>query len=385
MSSKALSSLTVVVVLAGCDGEPLAAPSDAEATVIDTGARPDSAGVTEASGSAADRVGLLSLNLHCLETGGTEFQTNEARLAAVADLAAAEDVVAVLLQEACEDDGTVAVDLLADALDVATGVTWDRAWASAHTAWEGTADEAEEGLAVLARGDLGDLETLTYQEQGGLVRVAVLATLPAELGGLRLVTIHLDHDDESAREAQARETAVAALVGADPGLDVVVMGDLNALEGSATHDAFLAAGFNDATASLEAGRIDHAFVHRGAGWVATTARLVFEGEAEPVVSDHPGVLVHLESAPPESLIVTRITAPVDVGWGHYLAVRGDTAPLVWDAGWPLANVDGAWTFLTTELPGSPFAYKLLLDDETWQQGADLEGTGGEEHEVVPTF
>ena len=309
--------------------------------------------------------GLLTLNLHCLETEGTDFTTNAERFAAIADLVATEGVAALALQEACEREGESAVGMLVAALEDATGDDWSSAWAFAHMAWEGAEDEAEEGVALVVRGTLTDEAVTTYHAQSALQRVGLSATLPADLGGLRLHTVHLDHADADVREAQARQAATTALAERDS-LGVLVAGDLNDSEGSAVHQSFLDTGFEDLSAGLGATRIDHVMAHRRA-WVApVSADKVFDGGGSPTVSDHPGVLVKLE---PAEVVPTEITRP-----------------LSWEQGWPAyPAADDRWILLLTELPKGTFEYKVLIDDVTWQAGDNAVGEAGEDNEITPEF
>ncbi len=324
---------------------------------------------------------LLSLNLHCLSQEGTPYDTLDERLEAIATLVVDEDVAVLALQEACVQGEVDAAALLRDKL----GAPWTLAWSFAHVGWEGTPEEADEGLAVLARGELSEPATLEYFAQGPLRRVAQLATLPAELGELRLASVHLDYDAGGARELQARESG-ARLMSAAADMNLLIAGDFNATPGSPATSAVEALGFVDLTPALDAGRIDHVFAHRAAGLTATSARLAFTGELEPAVSDHPGVLVRLSPAEPTEVLQTRLVAHTDAGFGHHLAIRGDTSPLDWDRGWPMeATADDRWELLLTELPDGPFTWKVLLDDETWQTGEDNAGQAGQVNETTPTF
>lgn len=371
------------LLLSACTGEIKALPSHdtAETGAPDDSGTPDDSDDTGGTGGA-----LLSLNLHCLKLDGTEYSSNQARFEAIAALVAAEDVVAITAAELCDDGSTDATAALESAIEGATGETWSSVATVAHTAWEGTDDEALESVGVLAQGEIAASGSVTYAVQGGLSRVVTWAQVPA-LGGATVWSVHLDVDDAEARAAQARETANAALVAQDPGADAIVAGDLNDVEGGDAHGAFLAAGFRDLSADLDADRIDHVFAHRGAAWTATSARLAFDGSAEPWVSDHPGVLVQLTPADGEALDWTRVSATIDVGFGHFLSVRGDVAPLDWDAGWPATALDtDTWRWVSTEIPaGAAFSYKVLVDDVTWQTGSDNAGQGGQDHELSPSF
>ena len=333
--------------------------------------------------------GVLSINLHCLRLDGTDFASNPERFAAIADAVAAWNVGAIAIQEACVDDTENAIELLDTAIEAATHTQWSDAWVFAHVAWEGTANEADEGLGLLVRGELRDVAEIRYQAQSGLDRVALGGTLPPALGGLRLYTVHLDFSEPAVRLAQARETAAVAVTRADPSLDLLVAGDFNATPGSAPHDAFLRYGFRDLTATLDPGRIDHIVTHRGASIALVETDMVFTGGAYPIVSDHPGVLAHIEPAPGEPVVFTRLGADVravEPPPGS-LAVRGSVAPLTWDWGWPAtASAPGLWKLVLTEIPdGGALEYKFLLEDETWQSGPNETAVGGRDHEVSPSF
>jgi endonuclease/exonuclease/phosphatase family metal-dependent hydrolase len=361
----------------GCGEDPGAPPASTSSP------GPHTAGDTGHSAAPDRPLTLLSLNLHCLKQDGTPFATLEERLDAIATFAVGADVEALAVQEACVAGGVDALELLRARLSALDGVEWTSAWALAHVGWEGTPDEAQEGVGLLARGDLLDVVEVVYVSPGQLRRVALAARLPR---GPVLVSTHLDYGDALQREDQARQTATWALALADavagsPG-EVIVAGDLNDVAGSATVLALPAMGFVDAARDLPAGRIDHVFVHRGASVRPLSAELVL---TDPPVSDHPGVLVRLAPTVPEALVVTRLTAHVDVGFGHHLAVRGDSAPLSWGRGWwarPAAA--DRWELVLTELDG-PFAFKTLVDDATWQAGPDVAGAAGAAVEVTPTF
>jgi endonuclease/exonuclease/phosphatase family metal-dependent hydrolase len=400
MRAAATILVLVLVASAACgggagappDGGLEAAPPDdgpADATAADAapadGPRADAA--TPDGPAAWAPYGLLSLNLHCLKLDGTGFADNAARFATIAQAAAAEEVRVLVVQEACRTASADATALLGAALESATGAAWSRQWVSAHTAWAGTADEAEEGVGILARGELRDVRTLVYAVQGPLRRVALGARLPEALGGLRVWSTHLEVSDAAARLAQARETAAALVTLASPSLDVVVGGDFNDVATAAPCAAIGAYGFTDLSDGLAAERIDHVYAHRGAALAATARATLFDGTTYPVVSDHHGVLVTLAPATPVAVTRTTIRAHVDVGPGHWIAVRGGTAPLDWGGGWPaVATASAEWTLVLTALaPGAAFEYKCLRDDVAWQTGANAVGTGGADNDVTPSF
>ncbi|MEQ1572005.1 MAG: endonuclease/exonuclease/phosphatase family protein, partial [Myxococcota bacterium] len=258
----------------------------------------------------------------------------------------------------------------------ATGVDWSSAWAFAHVGWEGTPDQADEGVAVFAREPLGAVRELAYATPGDLRRVGLVAELAP---GLSLTTVHLDYVDPAAREDQARQTAAFVPVW---GLDAVVAGDLNDRAGSPTHAAFGAMGFVDGTAALDPERIDHLFVHGAAAWEVQEARLVL---TDPAVSDHPGIVAVLAPRPPPAVGTTRFVAEVDVGFGAWVAVRGDAGPLSWDRGWWAAPTAPDRWELVVPSPSGPFAYKALRDEVDWEQGDDHLGEPGVEQRWTPVF
>lgn len=343
--------------------------------------------MVEASGADASEqaeVALLSLNLHCLKLDGTPFGSNEARFAAVAQAVAAEGVSAIAIQEACATADANAMEMLQSALVTATATVWQKAWLSTHTAWQGTPDEASEGVGLLVRGAMSDVRPIVYRVPGALARGAISAVLPPELGGFRLVSTHLDYSDASARAAQARETAAVSIALNDPSLNVVVAGDFNASEGSPAYEAMVGFGYKDWAASLDPARIDHVFAHRGAALEVQEARFVFDGAAYPVVSDHPGVLVRARRATPAS--VTRTRLRLAHSGGEWLAVRGNVGPLTWQEGYAAYEVPAGWLVVLTEVgQGVPFEFKCLRQDATWETGDNHAGQGGDTIDVTPVF
>lgn len=335
----------------------------------DTGTAPDAD-----AGPAGDLWAALSLNLHCLDTGGSAFGTNDARFAAIARGATAEGVRVLLLQEVCTAGTVDALAALEGALEATTGQDWYGSFAFAHVAWEGTPQEADEGVAILADVPLVESRVLEHGAAGSLRRVMLSAGLGGDLAGLRVGTFHLDHADDAARRLQARELATAGLVhGASA--NVLLGGDLNDREGSAPYQALAAAGYLDAAPALRPSRIDHVFVHRGAGFAAASAALLFD-RADERVSDHPGVLVRLRATAGASIGFTMVEVEVDVGAGDRVFVRGDQAPLSWDEGWPaIATPSRLWTFATTEM-SRDFEYKALRNDIAWSAGENYRGSPG---------
>jgi hypothetical protein len=238
-------------------------------------------------------------------------------------------------------------------------------------------------VALLADRPLQDVKATQYFHQQGLTRVALSAVLSVAGSGVRVMTVHLDHQDATVREEQARETGVAALVDAYPSAAAIIAGDLNAKEGSPAHAALTGQGFIDVSDPLPVDRIDHVFVHRGAGLVAKQVALVLEGG--DAVSDHPAVLLRLSPAPSLPVSLTRVRVSASLNSGEFVSIRGSVAPLSWDRGWTLRQqaADG-WDFVSSELSGG-FEYKLLKDDVIWQAGGNQSGTGGDDHVTPASF
>lgn len=326
---------------------------------------------------------VLSLNLHCFRLDGTSYASNADRFGAIASLAAVRQVDVLALQEACARPGETAIDALRAALEDETGAAWTSTWALAHVAWEGTPDEADEGVGLLVRGTLSDPAVLEHAVQGPLRRVAVSATLPSQLGGVRVTSVHFEVLEPGARTMQAREVAVAALVDTDDTFSAIVAGDFNDVEGSPTHAAFPAMGYLAADAGLDPAGIDHVMIHRAASLRPAAVEEVLIGPQ--AVSDHPGILVRFEPADGDAVSVTRITAMIDPEIDGFVTLRGDTAPLSWRLGFPLRRIaPGEHTLVTTELAAT-FEYKLLVDDTVWQTGPNLVGDAGADHVVMPVF
>ena len=348
-----------------------------------TGGAGGTGGTGGAGGASAVPVTLLTLNLHCFQLGGTSYASNTERFAAITAFAVERGVDVMTVQEACQRPGEDAILSLREALSEATGQEWSSVWAFAHVAWEGTPDQADEGVGLLIRGDGWSEVAVDHAVQSALHRVAVSARLPPELGGARVMSIHFDVFDAEARSAQAREAAAAAIADSEPAFDAIVAGDFNDVEGSPAWSAFPAMGYLPANEGLAPTGIDHVMIHRAAPLRPVSAEEVLTGT--DAVSDHPGILVRFEPAAGDAVTATRIFTEADPGSGHFLSVRGDTAPLSWDFGVPMraSPPDGHFLVLT-EIQGA-FQFKLLRDDTVWQQGENETGNAGEDHTVTPAF
>jgi endonuclease/exonuclease/phosphatase family metal-dependent hydrolase len=399
-SARVLTLLSVLALVAACaEGSAPIDPSGSGgnsslSSSSSSSASNSSSGSSSATSSASSSSGegggpsvktnsLLSLNLHCLRLDGTVYATNADRFAAIAALVAKRDISAIALQEVCQRPGENAMSELEAAIEKATMASWEYVWAFAHIAWEGTPDQADEGVAVLARGDITNLMSHQHVVQGSLHRVATSARLPSEWADMRLTSVHFEVFEESARKMQARDIAAVALVDTDPIFGAMVAGDFNDIEGSATHSAFPAMGYIAANAGLDPAGIDHVMIHRASPFRPVKSEKVFLG-AE-AVSDHPGILVVFEAAQGDNVTITRVRTLVNPGGNQFLSIRGNVAPLTWDLGFPFhIKPGGSRFFVTTELQGN-FEFKLLLDDQTWQMGPNELSTAGQDQTVTPTF
>lgn len=377
-----------LALLIGCKAAAL--PDSQAPPPDDSPVRGDSPADSPEDSDAPATLSLLTLNLHCFKLDGTGFSTNEERFAAIAAAVAAEGVQALAVQEACESEAEgVAMERLVRALDAATGAAWSGAWTPTHTAWAGTADEAQEGVGLLFSGsEPADVRTLDYAVQGALAR-RMLSAVYTEPSGetLRLATIHLEFEDAGRRRSQARQSAIAALLDAEPGWRGLLAGDFNAPAADPALQDLLGAGFSRLSAGSDDGaNIDHVFAPSAANFGVQESRLMFTGAAEPVVSDHPGVLLSLSFGPPDDALATRFVATDDVGLGHFLALRGDTAPLDWELGWPAVNTESSrWEAVFLGWDSGSIAYKWLLDDSGWETGEDHTLQAGQTGERSPSF
>lgn len=373
--------LLLFCVLAGCQ------PSSwAQADPNADGGTPDAQPSDDAA--AAVEVSVMALNLHCLKLEGTPFSSNTARMAAVADAVTAEGISALALQEVCKTPQEDGMALLTAELQRATGTAWSGKWIKVHDAWVGTPDQAEEGVAILARGATSNPQEIVYAAQAGLLRKSLGMTLSG-VHDLRLFTVHLEVSDASARAKQARETAPFAVTTADPSLDLVVAGDFNDVPGSAAHSAMTTYDFADFSAGQAATRIDHVFVHRGAAWELVSNQLILDGTKYPRVTDHPGgVVAKLRKRTAPSVVRTRFVTSQDVGVGNQLYLRGGSAPLNWTWGWKAVNVAQPmeWRLVLTGYAlSAAFEYKWLRNDQDWQLGGNESGVGGRDNSAQPRF
>jgi hypothetical protein len=83
--------------------------------------------------------------------------------------------------------------------------------------------------------------------------------------------------------------------------------------------------------------------------------------------------------------VTLVEAHINVGFGNALYIRGQGAGLSWEKGLPLVCVnDSTWTWATDQA-SEVLQFKLLLNDQVWAQGEDLNVGPGQKVETEPVF
>ena len=87
----------------------------------------------------------------------------------------------------------------------------------------------------------------------------------------------------------------------------------------------------------------------------------------------------------EAIILTVITAALDIGFGNTLYIRGDGPGLSWEKGVPLNCVSAERWTLTLGETARPVAFKFLLNDVTWSEGEDYVAAPGASIVLKPVF
>lgn len=82
---------------------------------------------------------------------------------------------------------------------------------------------------------------------------------------------------------------------------------------------------------------------------------------------------------------TTVVAQVDVGFGNRLFIRGDGPGLSWDRGTLMECVEADRWEWSSEKVAKIFACKLVLNDELWSQGENIEVLPGEVKVTRPEF
>ena len=84
--------------------------------------------------------------------------------------------------------------------------------------------------------------------------------------------------------------------------------------------------------------------------------------------------------------VTVIIAKFDVGHGNNLYIRGDGNGLDWDKGVLMENAGGdIWQWTTTDTSDGLLVFKLLVNDETWALGENMNAPFGKNSTFYPSF
>ena len=85
------------------------------------------------------------------------------------------------------------------------------------------------------------------------------------------------------------------------------------------------------------------------------------------------------------VVVTTISALIDVGFGNTLYLRGEGPGLSWEKGVVMDCIaDDHWSITLPE-SSRPIVYKFLLNDETWCAGDDLTVAPGGNASLTPEF
>lgn len=82
---------------------------------------------------------------------------------------------------------------------------------------------------------------------------------------------------------------------------------------------------------------------------------------------------------------TTIAARIDVGFGNALFIRGKGPGLTWDKGLPLQCEEPSRWSWRVENGNEPIEFKLLLNDQLWAHGENLQVRPGQRIEIVPCF
>ena len=116
--------------------------------------------VVDNEGFESDQGVEVTLNLRCLEP--LTWARAQDRFTYLADQIARAGDDALALQEVCSTPELDALAYLEAQLEAETGEAWSSAYVFAHIGWEGTPEEADEGLALLVKGELSEpFEVLT--------------------------------------------------------------------------------------------------------------------------------------------------------------------------------------------------------------------------------
>lgn len=82
---------------------------------------------------------------------------------------------------------------------------------------------------------------------------------------------------------------------------------------------------------------------------------------------------------------TFISAQIDIGFGNHLYLRGEGPGLSWDHGVAMDNTGSSLWTATIKGAKLPVVFKVLVNDLTWNTGADYNIEPGQSITVYPTF
>jgi hypothetical protein len=86
-----------------------------------------------------------------------------------------------------------------------------------------------------------------------------------------------------------------------------------------------------------------------------------------------------------TVVVTTISANIDVGFGNALYLRGEGPGLNWNQGVRMECVaDDRWSLALGEST-KPFVFKFLVNDEKWSTGLDFTVSPGTTVTLSPVF
>jgi hypothetical protein len=85
------------------------------------------------------------------------------------------------------------------------------------------------------------------------------------------------------------------------------------------------------------------------------------------------------------VVVTTISASIDVGFGNTLYLRGEGPGLSWEKGVVMDCLANDHWSITLPETARPIVFKFLLNDETWCAGDDLTVAPGGSISVTPEF
>jgi hypothetical protein len=80
----------------------------------------------------------------------------------------------------------------------------------------------------------------------------------------------------------------------------------------------------------------------------------------------------------------RICVRCDVGFGNHLTIRGNACGLCWCKGLPLCNKGADCWCWGSEKPLCG-EYKLLINDEIWEEGENHRFSPGTVQKITPKF